>query len=224
MGHVLTRLLLSRFKKYIILLVAIVTIISAVMLVSAVATVCSIIPGLQGQAGGQASDSTGGQTANQTGDVDGLPVSKNLITFLESWEGFSPTPYHGLDSWNATIGYGHVIAPGESFTSITEEEGEQLMISDLQNRGFISFVQKEFSDCNLAQNQFDALVSLAYNIGTGNWGRLNLTKDVNNGADAQTLKTDFCNIDHVGKMVSAGLLRRRQAEWQMYTQGVYVLN
>lgn len=199
---------------------------AAFILFIIIAVICSYTA----LAGGTDSDtvstvtSSVSDTANLTGNADGLPVSKNLIAFLESWEGYSEYGERGEDYWNVTIGYGHVEQAGESFTSLTSEQAEQLLISDLKTRGYISSVQNEFAGCTLSQNQFDALVSLCYNIGTGAWAELNLTTDVKNGAGTATLKSDFEAICHVGDQQSAGLLRRRNAEWLMFTQNIYQLN
>lgn len=168
--------------------------------------------------------STAENYANEEGNLDDLPVSKNLVKFIESWEGYAANGYRGLDNWNVTIGYGHVIQSGETYSNLSKDDAEKLLVNDLKNGGYVKFIQKEFGDCNLSQSQFDALVSLCYNIGTGNWNNLNLTKDVKRGADADTIRTDFEAICHVGGVKSEGLLRRRFAEWDMYESGYYALN
>ncbi len=54
-------------------------------------------------------------------------ASYNLLLI---YEGFFPTPYD--DGYgNITIGYGHLIKSGESFTSITEKEALNLLAQDL---------------------------------------------------------------------------------------------
>jgi lysozyme len=68
---------------------------------------------------------------------------------------------------------------------------------------------------NLTQNQFDALVSFTYNVGDEAEAKSTLLEYVNQGdyadADAQ-----FVCWDHVGKQVSAGLLKRRKAEAALF--------
>jgi lysozyme len=163
-------------------------------------------------------------TSTLIGNVTGLAVSKNLIAFMESWEGYYATGYSSLDYWNVTIGYGHVELPGESFTSLTKSEAEQLLLTDLQSQGYIKSVQKEFSGCNLSQNKFDALVDLSYNLGTNIWSSINLTDDIKSGASGAVLRHDFDALDYCNGVASTGLLRRREAEWTMFTQNKYVLN
>lgn len=162
-----------------------------------------------------------GPNIDAAGNVDGLPISNKLLLFLEQWEGYSEFPYSGQDSWNSTIGYGHVIQPGENYTDLSKQDAQNLLIQDLKTGGYISSVSRTFAGINLAQNQFDALVSLAYNIGGGAWNNLSLTRDVKAGADSQTITADFLKIDTVRGQYSNGLYRRRQAEAAMYTQCVY---
>jgi lysozyme len=107
---------------------------------------------------------------------------------------------------------------------LSQAQAETLLLSDLQTGGYISSVEKEFAGVTLKQNQFDALVCLAYNLGPNIWSKINLTNDIKNGASASVLKTDFESLCHVNGVASSGLLRRRDAEWEMYTQGVYELN
>lgn len=173
-----------------------------------------------------------GGTANLQGNVSGLPVSNNLVAFIESWEGFSAVAYNGEElngitpstQVGQTIGYGHVIQDGENFTLLTMPQAQQLLITDLQTGGYMQSVQREFSGMTLTQSQFDALVSLAYNCGPNDWGKWSLTNDIKNHASAEILKTDFEAICHIHSAESEGLLRRRDAEWAMFTQGVYQLN
>lgn len=154
-----------------------------------------------------------------TGD-NGTGVSDSLIQFIKNHEGFSPTPYRGVDSWNLTIGYGHVIEPGENYTFLTEAQATDLLKQDLAV--FIASVDKEFQGVNLKQNQIDALVSLCYNLGPNIWGSINLTDDVKAGAPADVIKRDFEALDHVKGTVVLGLLHRRDDEYEMYEYGYYL--
>lgn len=167
-----------------------------------------------------------GVSINLNGNVSNLPISNNLIAFIESWEGHYNYPYRGVDSQNLTIGYGHVIKSGENYTFLTDAQMEALLIQDLQSSeyGYISGVQKAFQGYTLTQSQFDALVDLSYNCGPGIFNKVNLTQDIKNGADASTLQADFESICHSDGQFVEGLLRRRHAEWLMFTQGTYQAN
>lgn len=185
----------------------------------------SMIDQISTSGGGDNSNGSGA-SINLNGNVSNLPVSNNLIAFLESWEGCDHTPTRGLDSQNQTIGYGHVIQSGENFTFVTDTQAEALLMQDLQSSkyGYISGVQKAFQGHNLTQSQFDALVSLSYNCGPGIFKKVNLTQDIKNNADAATLQADFESICNVNGVPSEGLIRRRHAEWLMFTQGTYQAN
>lgn len=170
------------------------------------------------------SENASAPVANVTGNVKGMPVSNKLIAFIESWEGYYATGYRGLDSWNVTIGYGHVELTGETFTSLTKQEAEQLLLTDLQSQGYIQSVQKEFSGYDLSQNKFDALVDLAYGLGPYIWNSISLTKDIKSNASSSILRRDWDALDYVGTTESIGLRRRRDAEWKIFIQNVYTLN
>jgi lysozyme len=161
-------------------------------------------------------------TVNIPGNVDSLPVSNNLVKFIESWESFSSTGYNGLDYWNTTIGYGHVELPGQDYTSITQPQAEQLLISDLKI--YSASVENEFVGYNLTQNQLDALTDLCFGLGTNIWPSISLTHDVKSHASDDVIKSDYEALDNVGGSPSEGLLRRRDAEYIMFTQDVYELN
>jgi lysozyme len=67
----------------------------------------------------------------------------------------------------------------------------------------------------LTQDQFDALVSLAFNIGTGAFGASTLLRLLNQG-DTAGAADQFLVWDKIGGWPSAGLLRRRTAERALF--------
>lgn len=79
---------------------------------------------------------------------------------LKIEEGFSATPYS--DHKGNSIGYGHLIKPGEDLSYVTTDQAEQLLASDV---GWAEEVVSASVQMPLTPNQFDALVMLAYNIG-----------------------------------------------------------
>lgn len=66
----------------------------------------------------------------------------------------------GLD----TIGVGHLIRPGEHFTTITRDEAMALLAVDVKKCEGVLNARVRVP---LSQNQFDALVSFTFNLGTG---------------------------------------------------------
>lgn len=146
-------------------------------------------------------------------------VSDNLVMYIKLKEGFSALPYRGLDSQNETIGYGHMIRPGETFTYLTKPKAHQLLIQDLSM--FIGSVRRNFANVPLTQNQFDALVSLCYNLGPNIWPRISLTGDIKKDASMSVIEQDFLSLDHVNGVVVLGLYNRRMEEFEIYKNGNY---
>lgn len=119
----------------------------------------------------------------------GTPGSANMVSDSQlaqtaNLESFSATPYpdgsaNGVQIFS--IGYGHQIQPGESFTSITPAQGQQLMLTDSAN--VVNALNN--SGLTFTQGQYDGLWDFGYSAGIG---ALNLVLQnlANNGADAAT--------------------------------------
>ncbi len=67
----------------------------------------------------------------------------------------------------------------------------------------------------LSQNQFDALVSLAYNIGTNAFKTSTLVKYLN-ALDYKAAAYEFPKWNRRGGKVLKGLVRRREAERALF--------
>lgn len=163
-----------------------------------------------------------GVAASSDGVAGGMSVSDNMVQFLENHEGFAATPYRGVDSWNETTGYGHVIEPGENLENetLTQGQAQDLLKSDLKT--YETSVNNEFQGTKLSQNQFDSLVSFSYGLGANIWSKVpKLVADVKSGASADVMKEDFANCAHCGGQVVQGLVNRRLDEWQVYSSGDY---
>ena len=155
--------------------------------------------------------------------VGNMNASSSLVSFIKAKEGYSATAYRGADVQNQTIGYGHVLLDGENYTTVTQSQATKLLTSDLSSA--VASVNKEFAGTKLTQNQFDSLVSFAYNLGSNIWsGATKLVGDIKSGASTQTLKNDFTQYDHCNGSELAGLYNRRVDEWSMFTSGNYNLN
>jgi len=141
---------------------------------------------------------------DQVGIVDGAPITEWV-------EG-------------ATIGYGHLISRGEwdlYKDGITQEQAEALFLEDIA-----PFVDKvnDVIEVDLAAHQFDALVILSYNIGKDGFASSSVAKIVNDPEAA----TPYASLEDAWKAwnksqgkVNAGLVNRRAAEWDMYSNGIY---
>src|SRR5688572_8550798 len=73
---------------------------------------------------------SGSQQVSPAATVQIMRLSENGLSYIKRWESFRPAPYD--DGYgNPTIGYGHKIKPGESFTRISEAEGLQILAQDV---------------------------------------------------------------------------------------------
>lgn len=140
-----------------------------------------------------------------------LSLGKDGLELIKSFEGCVLKVY--LDAIGLpTIGYGHLIKPGESFTKITQKEAEDLLKSDAQI--FVNGVNK-LLEVNVTQNQFDALVSIAFNIGLGNLKSSTLLRLINAG-DYKGAADQFPRWNKAGGKVLNGLTKRRNAERDLF--------
>lgn len=110
-----------------------------------------------------------------------------------------------------TIGYGHTrgVIPGDV---ITEAEAEALLAEDLEDS---EDAVRAFVNVELNQNQFDALVSFVYNLGSGNFNSSTLLRKLNNG-DYLGAANEFNRWNKAGGVVLSGLVRRRNAEANLF--------
>lgn len=148
-------------------------------------------------------------------------ISGKALAAVKKLEGLSLKPYKdSCGIW--TIGYGSTFYEGgrkvtEKDGTITEARAEYLLKLHLQTfeRGVDSFTRDDIS-----QNQFDALVIFAYNVGLGALKSSTLLKLVNENPNNPEIKTQFMRwnkgtVD--GALVEIkGLTNRRQAEANMY--------
>ncbi len=123
----------------------------------------------------------------------------------------------------ATIGYGHLVKPGEYFSNgITERQAIALLRSDIAVAE--RAVQNNITS-NLTQNQYDALVSLAYNIGASAFKNSTVVKYINNPDFHSSIYSDLESAwkawNRTQGKVSNGLINRRQNEWNLYTGGIF---
>jgi len=138
-----------------------------------------------------------------------------MNSLIKRFEGFSDTPYKDV-AGIPTIGWGHKILPGESFTRITTTEAEQLLVKDTATA---THAVNSSVVVPLSASQRDALISLAYNIGAGNFKNSTLLRKLNTGDYAgAAAEFDRWKYITVGgkKVVSNGLVARRNEEKRLF--------
>lgn len=115
-----------------------------------------------------------------------------------------------------TIGYGHTAAAGApkpvAGMRITAAEADAILARDLAR--FEAAVGRLVTG-TLGQNEFDALVSFAFNLGEGNLGASTLLRKLNAG-DRAGAAAEFARWNKAGGKVLAGLTRRRAEEAALF--------
>ncbi len=152
-----------------------------------------------------------------------MKASDRGLALIREFEGCSLTPY--LDQGGKpTIGIGHLIRKHECFTKIDEAEATRLLCEDVSEAEMMVDISV---DVPLSQNQFDALVSIVFNVGPGDPPRKDgiivlksgkpstLLRKLNSG-DYAGCSEEFPKWCHVGPNESNGLIRRRLAEQLLF--------
>ncbi len=141
-------------------------------------------------------------------------IPEKAIELIKRFEGFSPVPYLCPAGW-LTIGYGHVIREGERWDEpITEEMAERLLLIDLQR--YSRAIQRLIL-VPLNENQFGALLSFTYNLGSGALQRSSLRQKLNRGEYLEAAD-EFPKWCWAGGRKLRGLLRRRLAERELFLE------
>lgn len=141
-----------------------------------------------------------------------MQIGKNCIDLIKKFEGLKLESYKcpaGL--W--TIGYGNT--QWENGFRVLENQ-----VIDIQRaeKLLMFWVNKyaERIDLKVNQNQFDALVSFAYNVGITNFNNSTLKKKVIANPNDATIRDEFMKwVSSRGKQLS-GLVKRREAEANLY--------
>lgn len=140
-------------------------------------------------------------------------ISQSGLALIKQFEGCRLTAYQcSAGVW--TIGYGHTAGVRKGM-KITQEQADTFLKQDVakfekhvNNPAYVPFTDK------LNQNQFDALVSFAFNLGQGNLMKLCKGRTINQIPAAML---QYCKA--AGKTLP-GLQRRRKAEATLYNKKV----
>ena len=143
-----------------------------------------------------------------------LSISDLGLDLIKTFEGFRAEERR-LVTGQRVIGYGHRVY-GDSLPNMTEEEAEAQLKADLIT---IEKAVNEEVYAPLTQSQFDALCSLAFNIGLKPFRTCQVLQALNNGR-----VLDAANGFDVWRMATIGgrtyvvdaLVRRRTAEKALF--------
>lgn len=163
-------------------------------------------------------------------------ITKENINKIKQWEGKVLFAYDDAEArtphtpimpgdrvaGTLTIGYGHTgkdVVPG---LKITEEKATQLLDLDLDK---FEYVVDNTIKVELTDNQFAALVSFAFNVGSTAFIKSTLVKKLNKGdyASVPTELAKWTKTTINGKKVNSnGLVNRRAAEIGLWATGSFV--
>lgn len=159
---------------------------------------------------------TGSTVANMLGIVvSEMSVSNSGIDLICDFEGKRLVAYDdGVGVW--TIAFGTTVYPNgirvKKGDTCTEAQAKAYMAHDLKK--FEQAVNNSVT-IPLNQNQFDALVSLAYNIGSGAFSKSTLVKKLNTG-DIRGAADQFDVWINAGGKRMQGLVNRRTKEKTLF--------
>ena len=147
-----------------------------------------------------------------------MKIDKAGLDLIKRFEGFRSKPYRDAVGV-PTIGYGltHYI-DGRKVTmhdhSMSEETASfmlEMQVNQIYGQAVNAYVQVP-----ITQNQFDALVSFAYNLGSNALRKSTLLHRINEGAEDKLIANEFMKWTHAGHHVLKGLVARRDAEDALY--------
>ena len=142
-----------------------------------------------------------------------MKIGANGLNLIKQFEGCRLTAYN-IDDGKITIGWGHAEPVGQTslvagVTTWTQAQADNQLTADLV--GYENAVNNYFTR-SFNQNQFDALVSFAYNLGGGVFANYNWSKT----ASDSWICSEMILYVNKGTQFEEGLTRRRNAEIALY--------
>ena len=146
-----------------------------------------------------------------------MKISLKGLDLLKRFEGVRLKPYL-CPAGIATISIGCTYYPDGTKVRMTDPEISQARATEIflnVLKHYESSVDSYTRD-DITQNQFDALVSFAYNVGTGALKKSTLLKKVNADPNDKFIESQFLIWNKVKGVEVKGLILRRQAESKLY--------
>ena len=142
-----------------------------------------------------------------------MRTAKAGLDIIKKFEGLKLQSYKcPAGVW--TIGYGSTknIKPN---MSISEIEAHNLLLNDVRDA---ENAVNKFVKVPLTQNEFDALVSFVFNLGSGTLQKSTLLKKLNAG-DKDGASNEILRFCRAGDIILVGLEKRRKAERELFLKG-----
>ena len=185
-----------------------------------------LLRGMQQQGSGGGDISTDNSTEGTLMDLNGIAnqvanaatpapagnptnMSDAGINRLKNTERFSATPYP--DHKGFSIGYGHLIKPGENLTYVSIGQATDILMAD------IAWAEASVSKAitvPITQGQFDVLVDFCFNVGGPPFERSTLVRKINTGDPTAT--NEFGRWIYSSGSIDQALIRRRAEDKQLY--------
>ena len=146
-----------------------------------------------------------------------MTPSKNCIDLIKKFEGFRSEAYQdSVGIW--TVGYGSTMWPDgknvQPGQRMTIQEAEAVMTWELTRKG--KEILSGLPTTIINQNQYDALLSFAYNMGVGALLKSTLFRKVKVNPNDETIRAEFGRWINAGGKPLKGLITRRKAEANLY--------
>jgi len=135
-----------------------------------------------------------------------MKISEKGLDLIKFYEGCEYNAYKCV-AGVLTIGYGHTKGVKEG-DLITQQEADALLLHEMDEyEGYIN----NMVTVDLEQNQFDALVSWVFNLGSSNLSSSTLLKKINN-KEFDAVPEQIKRWNKAGGKVLDGLIKRRNSE------------
>jgi len=145
-----------------------------------------------------------------------MRISDNCIKLIKHHEGVRNTPYQDpIGLW--TVGVGHLMGNGKTRPKDWSRKRSDAEVDELLRKDIARFENGVDSliTVDLNQNQFDALVCFAFNVGNGNLQASTLRRKLNRG-DFEGAADEFPKWRKAAGRVLPGLVKRRKDERTLF--------
>ena len=142
--------------------------------------------------------------------MDRRAINRDGLELIKQFEGCKLKAYV-CPAGVLTIGYGSTGPHVKAGMTITQDQADELLRSDL--RRFEDYVDQHCKPAT--DNQFAALVSFCFNVGEGNL-RTSTLRRMHNAGDYKGAAAQFARWDKAAGKVLPGLVKRRAAERKLY--------
>ena len=146
-----------------------------------------------------------------------MKLNNSGYLLITEFEGYSSKPYL-CPAKIPTIGYGNTYYPDNKRVTLLDKEINKQQAFEMFKLIADKFASKvsNLVKTPLNQNQFNALVSLSYNIGIANFMNSTILKLVNKNHNDILIGLEFKKWNKVNKKEVTGLTRRRNYESDIY--------